>query len=108
MASCPAPTFRCIWRATASRLAIERTVSAGVPAGEVLLSRAADLGTDLPVKPTSTAFRCRRREERLGRPQIRGGEFVDQLMDDRLALGDLATFSVLERVCNGERPGPTL
>jgi hypothetical protein len=30
----------------------------------------------------------------LGRPQIGGGGFVDQLMDDRLALGDLAPFSV--------------
>jgi nucleotide-binding universal stress UspA family protein len=28
---------------------IERTVSAGIPAGEVLLSRAADLGADLLV-----------------------------------------------------------
>jgi hypothetical protein len=27
-------------------------------------------------------------------PQIGGGGIVDQLMDDRLALGDLATFSV--------------
>jgi hypothetical protein len=29
----------------------------------------------------------------LGRAQIGGGGFVDQLMDDRLALGDLATLS---------------
>jgi hypothetical protein len=33
-------------------------------------------------------------EQHLGRLQIGGGGFVDQLMDDRLALGDLATFSV--------------
>jgi hypothetical protein len=30
----------------------------------------------------------------LGRAQIGGGGFVDQLMDDRLALGDFATLSV--------------
>jgi hypothetical protein len=33
-------------------------------------------------------------EQHLGRPQIGDGGFVDQLMDDRLALGDLAAFSV--------------
>jgi hypothetical protein len=33
-------------------------------------------------------------EQHLGRPQIGGGGFVDQLMGDRLALGDLAAFSV--------------
>ena len=33
-------------------------------------------------------------KQHLGRPQIGGGGFIDQLMDDRFALGDLAAFSV--------------
>jgi hypothetical protein len=33
-------------------------------------------------------------EQHLDRPQVSGGGFVDQLLDDRLALGDLAPFSV--------------
>jgi hypothetical protein len=57
------------------RLLVRRIEPAGSGAGEVTLTFCS---TSLII------------EQHLGRPQIGGGGFVDQLMDDRLALGDLA------------------